>query len=248
MKNFINRILDVPKLIRTIWFILWIILIILLVMKFCFGIWYPIVIKNESIMEFNSFIRDSWIKYVIQVVFYFISSNILYLITTIKKKYGSVLEMLIINVLILSAFLCKMYFEILGIFFELIFLIVVPIVYMIKFKKYYRFSFRLLYPVVIQLLIYLWMLNIFFIRDLDTNKINNEYFIFGFVLQLDYYIFIIITWIGVSFMGLWSVWIFSKDITVLKAAREKELARKTPNMETIAKIDKRIAELEKEGK
>lgn len=49
-------------------------------------------------------------------------------------------------------------------------------------------------------------------------------------------------------MGLTSVWFFSKDITVLKAAKEKELARKKPNMDTIAKIDERIAELEKEGK
>lgn len=248
MKRFIDKILDVPKLIRTIWLMLWIMLIILLIMKFCFNIWYPIVIKNQSIMEFNSFIRDSWLRYLIQGVFYFISSNILYFTTTIKKKYGSVLEMLIINVLILSAFLCKMHIEILGIVFELVFLIIVPIAYMIKVKRYYRLSFRLLYPVLIQLLIYLWMLNIFFIRDLDTNKINNEYFILGFVLQLDYYIFIIITWIGVSFMGLWSVWIFSKDITVLKAEKEKELAKAKPNYKLITEIDERIAELEKEGK
>ncbi len=93
----------------------------------------------------------------------------------------------------------------------------------------------------------IWQLNVLFVRDLP-NMLDNVETLIQIILQLDYYIFLIITWIGVTKMGLISAWFFSKDITVLKAAKEKELARKKPNMDTIAKIDERIAELEKEGK
>ena len=93
----------------------------------------------------------------------------------------------------------------------------------------------------------IFQLNIMFVRELPVSLYEMP-MLLQIILQLDYYIFIIITWIGVSWMGLMSVWFFGKDITVLKAAREKELARKTPNMDTIRIIDERIAELEKEGK
>lgn len=50
-------------------------------------------------------------------------------------------------------------------------------------------------------------------------------------------------------MGLLSAgWFFGKDITTLKAEREKELAKSEPDMKLVEKIDSRIAELEKEGK
>ena len=43
-------------------------------------------------------------------------------------------------------------------------------------------------------------------------------------------------------------WLWSKDITVLKAEKEKELAKKNPDTKLIEKIDERIAILEKESK
>lgn len=46
-------------------------------------------------------------------------------------------------------------------------------------------------------------------------------------------------------MGLWSGWFFSKDITVLKAEKEKELAKAEPDMEKVADIEKQISEIEK---
>lgn len=222
MRKFIDKILDVPKLIRRIWIILWLLLGILLVMKFCFGIWYPIVIENEWFLKFNDYVQTSWIKYLVLVIFYLISGNFLYLISSSKRKYENITELIIINVLILSSFILKNIMDVYGFIIETIISIVIPIIYFVKSKKCFKMAFRILYPIAVQLLIYLWMANIFLIRDLDTNKINNEYFIIGFILQLDYYIFLIITWIGVSYMGLWSFWIFSKDVTTLKAYREKE--------------------------
>ena len=46
-------------------------------------------------------------------------------------------------------------------------------------------------------------------------------------------------------MGWFSAgWFWSKDVTVLKAEKEKELAKKNPDMDKVAKIEKRILELE----
>ena len=65
MKQFINKILDVPKLILRLWIILWLCLVILLVMKFCFGIWYPIVSNNEIFNNICKYTDEHKIIYII---------------------------------------------------------------------------------------------------------------------------------------------------------------------------------------
>lgn len=248
MKNFINKILDVPKLIRRIWLILWILLAILLVMKFCFGIWYPIVVKNEVIIRFNDFISNSWAKYISLGILYLLSGNLLYLISCLKFKYSKIFECIIVNIILLCIFIIKCFNDSFTVILELIIFVVIPIIVIFKTYKKANKILSVLYPIIIQFLVFLWQLNIFLIRDVDFTKINNEYILFGFVLQLDYYIFLILTWIGVTKMGLFSAWLFSKDITVLKAEREKELKKAKPNMKKVNSLDIRIAELEKEGK
>lgn len=248
MRKFINKILDVPKLIRTIWFILWILLIILLIMKFCFGIWYPIVIKNQTFLDVNDFIQNSWLKYFVLFIFYMLNANLLYLISSLKFKYTKWYEAIIINTLGIIGFLVKYFVGNIAIIFELIIAVIIPIIVLLKTYNKHNKIILILYPIVIQFLVFLWQLNIFLIRGVDFTKINDEYYLLGFVLQLDYYIFIIISWIGVTKMGLWGFWLFTKDVTALKAEREKELAKKNPNMDKVAKIDEHIKELEKEGK
>ena len=76
MKKFINKIADAPKLIRRIWILLWVILIILLVMKFCFGIWYPIVVKNETFVNMCMFIDDNPLLTAIIMGIFYVFSNI----------------------------------------------------------------------------------------------------------------------------------------------------------------------------
>ena len=49
-------------------------------------------------------------------------------------------------------------------------------------------------------------------------------------------------------MGLFSLWFFGKDVTALKAEKEKELAKDQPDMKKVAEIDERIKELESENK
>lgn len=247
MKNFINKILNVPKLIRRIWLVLWILLAILLVMKFCFGIWYPIVIENENVIKFNDFVCNSWIRYLILSVFYIINLNVLYLTSCNKIKYSKWYELLIINVLIIISFGVKILSRQFSFITESLILIVIPIVYLIK--KYKIFKARLiLFPILIQIITMVWQLNIYLVRGINFDIASDNHIIVGIVLQLDYYIFTFITWIGVVYMSLFGAWFFANDITSLKAIREKELKKAKPNMKKIASLDSKIAELEKEGK
>lgn len=243
MKKFINKILDVPKLILRLWIILWICLIILLVMKFCFGIWYPIVIKNQALLDFSNYVDNTWIKYLILSVFYFVSGHILYLTSVTKKKYTNIKEFILISILIIAAFAIKFYNRYLSLLFELITAVIIPIIVLIREYKGVPKYILILYPIIVQGLVFLWQLNILIVRnyDLDFDSIGT---IFEIVLQVDYYIFLTLLWIEVSFMGFASFWLFCKDVTKLKAMKTKELAKSKPNYKKVEEIDKRIAELE----
>lgn len=248
MKKFINKILDVPKLIRRLWFLLWILLAILLVMKFCFGIWYPIVVKNENLISFNDYICNTWMKYLILVPFYLLNANLVFLISCAKDKYTNWKRIVLINLLIVCCFVVKNYSRVFGMIMESILLIVIPMIYLFKTYKFVNKFKLLLYLIIVNLLVMAWQLNIYLVRGIDFDIATDNHILIGVVLQLDYYIFLIITWIGVTKMSLFGVWFFSKDITVLKAEREKELKKAKPNMKKIESLDIRIAELEKEGK
>lgn len=248
MRKFINKILNVPKLILRLWIILWVCLVILLVLKFCFGMWFPIVIENEWFLQLNDIFKNNWARYLILCAFYILSDNFLYLISCAKKKYDNWIEFTIIHALLITGFIIKCFFNNFSFIIDIIYSMIIPIIYLLK--KYPRRNKAkiILYPILSQVLIMIFQMNILLVRGLDSEAINNEYFILGFVLQLDYYIFLIITWIGVNFMGLWSSWFFGKDITTLKAEKEKELAKEQPDMKKVAEIDEHIKELEKENK
>ena len=244
--DFINKILDTKKLIFRLWIVLWLCLLILLVLKFCFKIWFPIIIENENFIIINNYITNSWLKYLVSGILYFISANILYLTSCIKFKYSKWYEGVIINILIAISFCLKNLLPFVAFIPEALLSVVIPIIYLLrKYKK--PKLFLILFPIIIQALTMAWDLNIFLIRDVDFNKISEEYFIITLVIQLDYYIFIIITWIGVNEM-IFSLWFMCKDSTKIKSYKQMELSKKNPNMKVIAKMDAKIAELEKEGK
>lgn len=246
MNKFINRMIDLPKLFKTVWLMLWVMLFILLILKFCFGMWYPIIVKNELFIKFNEFITGNWLKYLVLIIFYIISLNVMCLISYKKFMYDKIYEPIIVNILIILSFFVKMKFGNFCFIIDVVYLIIMPIIDLLKRYPKGNKAKIILYPVIAQLLIMLFQLNILLVRNLDTEKINNEYFVLGFVLQLDYYIFLIITWLGVTKMGLWSGWFFGKDVTVLEAEKAKELAKANPNMEKVAELDKHIEELKEE--
>ena len=242
MKKLINKIIDTRKLILNTWICLWICLIVLLIMKFCFGIWYPVVIKNEAILNASNYIDNSWLKYFILSITYVFSANILYLVSVKRFKYKNFLEAIIINILIIATYVSKIFTQV-GIIGEILFSVLIPIILALKEDKVSNKFLLILYPILIQGIVTLWQLQILLVRGMPV-AFEDIGTIFIVVMQLDYYIFLIILWIGVSIMGLASLWLFCKDVTKLKAYKELELAKEKPNMKVVEQINAKIAKLE----
>ena len=250
MKRFVNKILDVPKLILTIWIILWAMLIILLVMKFCFGMWYPIVVENEWFINMCNFIdNNKWLYMIFGIILYIFSANLTALTNMGKTKYDNWIYLVVINLIAICIGLLKNLNIVVINIIEAILLIVPFIIININKNNFKNKTLNILVPIIIYCLLNLWQLTILIVRGQDVKVFESLPILMILILQIDYYIFLTITWIGVSYMGIFSVgWFFGKDITTLKAEKEKELAKAKPNMKKVESLDIRIAELEKEGK
>lgn len=246
MKKFINKILNVPKLILTIWIILWVILILLLVLKFCFGIWYPIISDNKTFIDICNFIDENkWFYILISGLLYIPSLNIICLTCLGKKSFKSIKLTLYVNLFIILGFCLKVYNSIAGNIFEIFFIFLNMSIVNLKFKNFNCTWKNILVPIIEYAVLNLWQFTMLLVRGTDKLVLNELPMLVPLILQIDYYIFILISWIGVSFMGWFSAgWFWSKDVTVLKAEKEKELAKKNPDMDKVAKIENRILELE----
>ena len=249
MKKFINKIVDVPKLIIRIWIVLWLILIILLIMKFCFNIWYPVSTNNETFITICKFFDDNKIaNLLLRLFFYMLSSNILFLSLIGRYKYSKWYYGLIANSIYIGVFFLKNYVGFLGLVFE-ISIVILAIVLNLKRHRFVSNWHNILIPIIVYVVVFLWQLLILIVRNTTSYILDELPTLVSLILMLDYYIFIIITWIGVNIMGTWSWgWFFGKDSTTLKAEKEKELAKSNPNMIKVRQIESRIEQLEKEGK
>lgn len=249
MKSFINKILDVPKLILTIWIILWVILVILLVFKFCFGMWYPVISKNESFIAACNYMDNNKVfSLIIMGIFYYISANLICLTALGQKFYKNIIIGIIINIFIIGTYILKIFNSLAGNIVEFCYSAIFISIINLKQNNFDSKLKNILIPIIYYGLLNLWQFTMLVVRNVDGLVLSDLSNFIGLILQIDYYIFIIISWIGVSIMGLWSIgWFWSKDITVLKAEKDKELAKANPNMKKIESIDIRIAELEKEA-
>lgn len=250
MMEFINKILDVPKLVFRLWLSLWIVLFILLIMKYCFGVWYPIVVENEKFITICEFIDNNiWIKYILLSIFYLLSFNIFILTATNKKKYNKIYKIILVNILAICIFVIKYINSNIAMILEILFLIIIPTIFNIKYNNFHRKIINILFPLCFYAIINLWQLNILLVRNLPLILSNSSTFIW-LTIQLDYYVFLIISWIGVSYMGLCSIgWFFGKSITDLEAMKKEEIAKSKPDLKLIADIDEAIRKKkEKENK
>lgn len=248
--KYLEKILDVPKLILRIWLILWFILFILLGFKFCFNIWYPIVVENETFIAICSFIDTTTIlKYSIMFLFYITSVNILFLTCIGKLKYKSKLLFLLVNAIIILSFVFKFLNNSVGMLVEILFIFgIIPIYYNIKNNTFTINIINIVFSLAIYILINVWQLNVGLIRDI-MDYLNELPTLIAYVLQLDYYVFILITWIGAYFMGILSFgWLWGKSESELKTLRRQELNKKCPDNVLIAKIDKRLEKIAKREK
>lgn len=240
-----TELVDIKKLVLRVWLSLWLVLIVLAIAKLVFNEWFPIVINNEIFININNYVENNHIlKKCIMFVFYLLNINIWYLTASSKKKYTKLLEFVLIQVGIAAIFHIKQQNNLIGSMLELIILIIIPLINLFRTKKYSKTKSFIL-PFFIYILINIWQLNIMFIRGIN-DIISSLPFLIGIILQLDYYIFNIITWLGVSYMGLWGGgFLWGKSITELQALKDKELKKQKPDAKLLADIDKRIEKLNK---
>lgn len=243
----ITQILDMPKLAFRIWIILWVINILLIVNKALFHIWYPIVIENSTFISLCNFIEKyPIIENSVIWVFYMLSGNLFYLTYTKKLIYKTRFGGLCVSALIFVGYILKTYNNLIGFVFELL-IIIIAIIYNFIKKSFANHYLDFAMPIIIYAILNLWQFNNRIIRGFD-GILKELPFAISLVLQLDYYIFLIITLIGVYYiMANWGFgWIWGKSKTELLAIRKEELAKVTPNKKLIEEIDKAVAELEKQ--
>lgn len=246
LKALINKMIDIPKLIITIWLLLWVILFMLVVFKFCFNIWYPIVVENEKFIAVCNFIDNNIIlRYIILFTLYLINFNIYYLTCRKSIKYKNIKHLVLINLLISISYVLKYFSNLLGSLLEIIVLILFNVYYHIK-NKTFKGKIKILnfsLPLIIYVILNLWQSNILFVRGLKE-ILSNLPMLIVIALQLDYYIFTLITWIGVYYiMGLAGVgWWWSNQLTKYEAYKEKELKKANPDMDYVNYCDSKINE------
>ena len=249
-KEFVNKIVDLKQLVFRLWLSLWIVLFILLFMKYCFGVWYPIVVENEIFIKICDFIDDNKIvSLIITGIFYLASANLICLTNMGKKTYHNKIETILFETIILVTYIIKIFSNNIGMIIEVLYCVLLTILINLKQKNFKKKILNILTPIFIYVILNLWQMNILLVRDLPFNIIGLPILI-QITLQLDYYVFLIISWIGVSFMGLMSIgWFFGKSITDLEAMKKEEIAKSKPDLKLIADIDEAIRKKkEKENK
>lgn len=244
LKALINKMIDIPKLIITIWLLLWVILFMLVAFKFCFNIWYPIVVENEKFISVCNFIDNvPIIRHLILFVLYSFSANVIFLTSINRIKHHKKWHFILLNILIVCSFVVKIFSNLIGVLIELSFTFILPIILNLKYKPLKTNFFNILLPLIIYALINLWQSNMAFIRNINEIITTLPTFVV-LILQIDYYVYILITWIGVTYiMGLASIgWWWSRQLTKYEAYKEKELKKANPDMDYVNYCDSKIKE------
>lgn len=250
--KWISKIVDMPKLIKRVWLILWAMLFIAVFMKFCFNIWYPIVVESPIVIKIGDFIDNHYLLYILVALMLYILNINFWFLTAIKRiRYSKFYHLIIINILVIVGFILKLNNNFIGLIYEMLtYLILIPIIINIKNRTFtnYRHKNKLLvnlwnilYPIIIYLIINIWQSNMIFVRGIQ-DVLTNIPILISLVLQIDYYIFLIITWIGGNYyMGIFGGgWWWNKATTELEAIKAAELKKANPDAKLIADIDKEL--------
>lgn len=246
LKELINRILDVPKLIITIWVILWLVLLILVVFKFCFNIWYPIVVENEKFIAVCEFIDNHKFLQVLNLsILYIFNFNIVYLICIKSKKYKNWLVFIVAKIFSIIMYAIKLKYNLIGLILEILLFCFILTIYNVRNKTFKKNILNYIYSTLIYVIINIWQSSLMFVRGLQEILTTLPTLIV-WVLQIDYYVFLTITWIGVVFiMGAAGIgWWWSNQLTKYQAYKAKELKKTNPDMDYVSFCDTKIKECE----
>lgn len=200
------------KIIKFLWYSMWITLLLMVVLKLTFNYYYPIVIENSKLLEISKFIDEHvWLDILINYILYMCNTIIIYLCSIQEKWFTNRVHMVIILLVYTLIYPIKIMNDWLGFILILIPYIVLPLFFTRKKKRWIFITFLID--------------NIFQILSnvaRGNSIIINNTFIIERVMLIDYYLMFIIYYIGGCYMGWATVlpW-FTKKETIINAKIEK---------------------------
>lgn len=163
----------------------WVVLIACFLIKILGGNWFEIICENENFINICDWLDGSWFKYVVATLVYAPSSYLIYLCLTKQK----LLDDWWILLILIPAPLLKDKIAILGWVIDLFVLLLMPLIKG-KFKNW-------LHVLVGNVLLIGFQFVSLLMKNININ-LTNEPSLFALIMQIDYYIMIILYYLYIQ--------------------------------------------------
>ena len=157
----------------------WLILIIYFIVKLLGGNYFNVICENQKFIDFCNWLDNSWMKFVISTIVYCFGNYTIYLAITKQRYFKDYWVILIL----LPASIVKYYFGAIGMIFDLLSLIIIPLI-----KSKGKLWLRI---IVAQILIILFQFISLITKNI-SGYMPNESMLVSSILTIDYYVMIIL--------------------------------------------------------
>ena len=157
----------------------WLILIIYFIVKLLGGNYFNAICENQKFIDFCNWLDNSWMKFVVSTIVYCFGNYTIYLAITKQRYFKDYWVILIL----LPASIVKYYFGAIGMIFDLLSLIIIPLI-----KSKGKLWLRIIVGIV---LIFAFQYISLITKDIG-NYMPNESVLVSSILTIDYYVMIIL--------------------------------------------------------
>lgn len=160
----------------------WVVLVVCLIIKLFGGNWFELNVENDKFIAFCNFVDNTmWAKMTLACMIYLFTNYFILCILIDRRKLDKKL-ILIFFPLMITKSIVNWYFTTIGFILDVIILIVLPIIIGRKWKR----------VIVGNLLVMAFQLITIGIRNISINFNFNNTFLEQTLIQVDYYIMIIL--------------------------------------------------------
>ena len=157
----------------------WLVLIIYFIVKLLGGNYFNVICENQKFIDFCNWLDNSWMKFVVSTIVYCFGNYTIYLAITKQRYFKDYWVILIL----LPASIVKCYFGAIGMIFDLLSLIIIPLI-----KSKGKLWLRI---IVAQILIILFQFISLITKNI-SGYMPNESMLVSSILTIDYYVMIIL--------------------------------------------------------
>lgn len=170
---------------RTLIISCWAVLIGCFIIKLLGGDWFNIISNNQNFINICNYLDNSWIKYIVSTSVYVPSSYLIYLCLTKQKLFNDWWVMIIL----IPASYCKMNITFMGWIIDIFVWLILPLIKG-KFKNWLWVISGIILIIAFQFISLLT-------RSININ-LTNETSLIALILQIDYYIMIILYYLYIQ--------------------------------------------------